>query len=291
MNSIQQTVYAIKSLIYSMAGVEPEIDEKSTVNESLDIMGSARPTLDERVKFGVLIAGNGGISCTQGNPARPNIRPRNHLATDANVFTPLPFAIRPVDDDLGATERGQYCLRKEISLPEGNMYAYYGLRIPIHKDNLQVNLVKVTKEDGTIIETPFVPDDSNLKPTPVDLPTENAIIASDVSIRISALMRVTLNARVVGEMVEAAKLLYDGDETAALISELGLCTGADRIISTPSSDGQIQFTESVGTQVYTFATDLLSLYYNKKEYVIDFDIGNQIPLLSKESIPTLTTIP
>ncbi len=291
MNSIQQTAYAIKALIYSMAGVQPDIDSKSTINESLNILGDARPTADERVKFGVLVAGNGGLTCTQGNPARPNIRPRNHLATDVNVFTPLPWAIRPVDDDLSTSERSQYCLRKEITLPEGNQYAYYGLWVPLTKENLAVNLIKVTKENGMVIEVPFVPDDSNLKPTPIDLPTESAIIASDVSVKISALMRINLNSLIVSEMVEASKLLYDGDETAALISELGLCVSAERIITVPGSTGQIQFKESIGTQPYAFSSDLLALYYNKKEFVIDFDIGNQIPLLSKESIPTITTIP
>ena len=62
-------------------------------------------------------------------------------------------------------------------------------------------------------------------------------------------------------------------------------------VSVPSTDGQIEFSESIGTQVYTFSAELAALYYNKQELTIDFDIGSQIPLLARESIPTIVTIP
>lgn len=291
MNSIQQTCYGLKALIYMLTGVDPDIDKSATVNENLAIFANERPTSNEPIRLDTLVIGNGGFTCTPGNNGRSRIIPRNHVATNASLFENMPFVLRPVDDDLSTTEREDFCLRKEVSHGGKNYYGYFGYNMNITKDNLIVNMIKVTKEDGTVIETPFVPDDKDLHPKPIDLPTESAIVASDVSVRISALVRVTLNERIVREIVDAAKILNNGDETSAIISEMALCTSAKRRVSVPSTDGQIEFSESIGTQVYTFSAELAALYYNKQELTIDFDIGSQIPLLARESIPTIVTIP
>ncbi|MNV80201.1 hypothetical protein D3C71_1737930 [compost metagenome] len=75
------------------------------------------------------------------------------------------------------------------------------------------------------------------------------------------------------------------------MSEFALCTGADRTVSVPSTSGSVNFLETIGCQAYSFSMDHKALYYNSQELTLDFDLGNQLPLLGTASIPTLNVIP
>ena len=291
MNSIQQTLYGLSSVLYSLAGVQPTIPPMETVNERLTILPDLRPNITEQVKLGVLMIGNGGYGCVAGNGGRPKIRPHNHTATDAAPFEPMPFVLRPANDDLNAGERARYCLRKEVEVGGELYYGYYGMRLRLTKENFKVTKLEISKVNGIVQEKIFEADSSNISPTPVDLPPNQAIVAADRAVRVTAPIEVVLDRLVVEEIIEASKILNGGDETSAVISEFAICTGADRLVSVPSTEGQIQFTESIATQVFSFASDLIALYFNKKEQTVTFDVGAQIPLISVESIPTITTIP
>lgn len=291
MNTIQQTLYGLSTMLYTLADIQPTIPPMETVNERLNILPSARPNITERVKLNVLVIGNGGYGCVSGNAGRPKIRPHNHTATDAAPFEPMPFVLRPANDDLNASERTRFCLRKEIEIDGELYYAYYGMYLRLSKENFKVTKVEVSKVNGLMEEVEFVADSSNINPTPVDLPPNQAVVAADRSVKVTAPIEVVLDRTVVEEIIEASKILNGGDETSAVISEFALCTGATRLTSVSSSEGQVQFTESVATQVFSFASDLIALYFNKKEQSVTFDVGGMIPLISVESIPTITTIP
>lgn len=291
MNKHQQTAYGIETLIYRLFGLPPIIDPYTTINERLSIMGDSRPTDTEPVTMSVLIAGNKGHKFAPGVQGIPLIGVVDHMATDASLYGPLPLALRPMDEDLSPTARTRYCLRKVLEHNGTNYYAYYGLRLPIGRDNISVQKVKVTRSDQGVTEEPFIPSNDNLFPEPPTLPDSGGITASDVSVRVNALLRVTLSASDIKEFVEAVKVLYDGDERYAVISEFGLCTGANRVVETSSTGGTINFTESIGTCVYAFTMEHKALFYNTQELSIDFDLGNQIPLFTKQSIPTMNVIP
>lgn len=291
MNTIQQTLYALSTMLYSLADVQPTISPMETINERLNILPDARPNVTERVKLGVLTIGNGGYGCVSGAGGRPKIRPHNHTATNAAPFETMPFVLRPASDDLTAGERSRYCLRKELEVDGELYYAYYGLYLQLTKENFKVTKLEVSKVNGLMEEIEFVADSSNTNPTPIDLDPGQAMVAADKSVKVTAPIEVILDRAMVEEIIEASKILNGGDETAAVISEFALCTGATRLISIASTDGQVQFTESIATQVFSFASDLIALYFNKKEQTITFDVGGQIPLMSVESIPTMTTIP
>lgn len=291
MNSIQQTFASIENMLYSITGVTPEIKRYTQMNERLDIEANARLGADEPVRLGVLVIGSGGHTCAPGSNGRPRIAPRNHTAENLSTFDPVPFVLRPVEDDLSVSERNKYCLRKEIEVSGKLYFAYYGLRLNITKDNFKVTTLKVTTENGVEEEVAYETDSNNIFPEPVDLPVNGAVVASDVQIRVTAPITIHLDFNTVSEFVQACKILNDGDETTAVISEMALCTGANRVVPVNGTDGTIQFRESIATQVYCHAADMLALYYNKKEANITIDLGAQIPLISVESIPTINTIP
>lgn len=291
MNSIQSTLYGLSTMLYSLAGVQPTIPAMETINERLTILPDARPNESERVTLGVLTIGNGGYGCVTGNQGRPKIRPHNHTATNASPFDIMPFVLRPANDDLNTSERTKFCLRKEVDVNGELYYGYYGMRLKLTKENFKVTKLEISKVNGVIQESIFQADSSNLSPTPVDIPPNQAVVAADRAVRVTAPIEVILDRLIVEEIIEASKILNGGDETGAVISEFAICTGANRLVSVPSTDGQIQFMESIGTQVFSFASDLIALYFNKKEQTVTFDVGAQIPLIATESIPTVTTIP
>lgn len=292
MNTVQATAYGAKLLIHNLIGKTPVIDNHSTMNERLDVEPSARPTSTERIKLGILMAGNKGHVNVTGNNGVGLTSPQNHLATDASLFGPVPWCMRSVaDGDLTLAQRERLALRKLINVAGVDYFAYYGLRIEIDPDEVNVEMVKMTTEDGQTKEEPFVPDTSNLYPDPITLPVAGAVTATDVKIAIKAIFEVPLSANDIAEYVNVAKIFNGGDERYAIISEFSLCTGADRTVQVTSTQGQVNFLESIATQVYCFAADYKAVYMNDQTLNIRFDIGNQVPLLGTASIPTLKTIP
>lgn len=291
MNKHQQTAYGIKTLIYRLFGLPPIIDPHSTVNERLQILPDARPTDSEEVTMAVLVAGNKGHKVAPGVDGIPLIGVVDHTATDASLYGPLPLALRTMDDDLTPASRARYCLRKQLTVDGINYFAYYGLRLPVGPDNISVQMVRVTRTEQGSEEEVFIPNNENLFPEPPELPDEGGITTSDVSIRVNALLRVTLTSQDINEFVEAVKTLYSGDERYAVMSEFGLCTSSSRMIETNSTSGTINFNESIGTTIYAFTMEHKALFYNTQELSIDFDLGNQIPLFAPQSIPTMNVVP
>lgn len=291
MNTIQATIYGSKLLLGLLFGHNPVIDANSTMNERLGINGNDRPVAGEQVKLAYLVAGNKGHRSVPGTDGIALTSVVDHMADHASLYNPVPLCIRPTDNDLSLTERAKYCLRKEMTIGGVNYYVYYGLRLHITPDDITIAMKKVTKEPGSPdIEVPFVPNQSNLYPEPTELPATGAVTTTDVSLVASAIVRVTLDQNAITEYVNAVKILYNGDERYAIMSEFALCTGADRNYTVNSSVGPINFNEVVGSQVYSFSMDHKALYYNSQELDLDFEVGNQVPMLATQSIPTLETI-
>lgn len=292
MNTIQASIYGAEALIYMLLGHTPKMDPFSTINERLNISPTARPTSSEPVRLGVLVVGNRGHRSTPGDGGIALTSVVDHLATHAAPYNPTPFCLRPVDEDLSLSERAKYCLRKELEHGGVNYYAYYGLRLNITEDDVEVKKKKIiTNEDGSVTEELFVPTNADLYPTPVELPVVGAVTTTNVRVAAFCSIRVSLLEKEIEEYVNALKILHNGDERYAIMSEFALCIGADRQLTVNSSIGSINFLESIGTQVYSFSADHKVLYYNSQELTMDFEVGNQLPMLAVASIPTLETIP
>lgn len=290
MNTVQQTGYGVKALIYKLFDLQPEIDTNSSINERLSIMASERPTINERIKMGVLVVGNRGHRNVQGTGGIAKTSIIDHMANHASLYNHMPFCVRRADNDISISQQARYALRKEQLIDGVNHYLYYGYRLNVSAADITVQLLKVTKENGQEIIEQFIPGQNDLAPVPVELPTSGAVTTSNVQLRARAMLQVRFTKNDIEEYVNGAKILYGGDEGYAIMSEFGLCTQADRTISVPSTAGVVQFKESIGTQVYTFTADHRPVFYNSQEMTIEFDVGNSIPLLSTASIPTINVI-
>jgi len=290
-NTIQSTLYGAKTLVHLLLGHTPVIPSRTTFNERLGIQDAAKPSANEKVYLGVMTVGNKGHRYEAGDGGIALTSVIDHLANHASTYNPVPFALRRVDDDLSATMRAKYCLRKEMMVSGVNYYAYYGFRLDIDPADVSVVMKKVTIENGVRTEEIYTPSTADLYPEPVELPVVGAVSTTDVNMAVSAVIRVRLDELAIQEFINAAKIMHNGDERYAIMSEFALCTAADRTISVPTTSGNTNFLESIGTQAYSYSMGHKALYYNSQELTLDFDLGNELPLLGTASIPTLNTIP
>lgn len=292
MNKHQQTAYGLETLIRQLCGLPAATEEYSTVNERLNILSGAQPTANEKITLGVLIAGNKGHGLVPGVGGIALLSTEDHLANHGSLYGQLPFAIRDIDSDLTLAQQQRFCLRKVEQVNGVNKFVYYGYRLQMSADNVVINKWKITRNaEGAETWEPFVPSNEDLYPTPPTLPDLGAITASNVSIKVEAIITVVLSEVDINEFVEAVKILYNGDERYAVMSEFALCTNANRIVEVQGSAGFINFNESIATQIYAFTMEHKALYYNTQRLEIKFNVGNQIPLFATESIPTMEVIP
>lgn len=291
MNYSQNTLYALRAMVKYLLGQTIDPPQHTTINERLDIQGTAKPTDTEKLQLGVLIAGNKGHVMVPGVEGIGLTSVKDHLATHSSLFAIMPMCMREVDNDLTLAERQRYCLRGEREKDGIRYYTYSGIWIEGNLADVPVEMIKTTKEpDQPSVEVTYVPTTEDLYPEEIVLPSTGAITTTDVSVGIRALLPVSLNEWFIENYIEAAKILYNGDERYAILSEFALCTSVKRLISVPSTAGNVNFNESIGTQVYAFSADYKAVYYNTQKLDLVFDVGCQIPLIGTESIPTLETI-
>lgn len=292
MDSVQQTGVGLEWLIHLAFGLHPPLEAYTTVNQNLEIFPNLNATAEERSKLNVLTVGNRGHGCAPGKGGVSKSTRNLHLATDNGIFNFLPFALRPADDDLTLEERAGYCLRKQVELDGIAHYGYWGLWVSVTRDDLSINKSLITKVEGEPERVePWVPNRDNLYPEPMEIPNQGAVTATNTVLRVQGMMRVSLTPKAIDEFVNAIKLLYDGDEGYAIMSEFALCSAVERRVDVPGSTGMISFMEAITTRIYTHSVDHKTVYMNTQSLDLDFDVGNAIPLLAKESIPTVTTVP
>lgn len=291
MNTIQATLAGHKTLVHMLLGHTPEIPNNTSLNQRLGILDTAKPTSAEKVYLGYLVVGNKGHRNVTGDGGVGLTSVLDHTATHTAPYGPIPFVLRRITDDLPKAQRDLYVLRKLITFSGVQYYAYYGMRMNISPADVTVATKKVTIVDSKEKEEVYTFTTSDLYPEPVTLPVSGAISTSPVSVKVTCPIRVSFGEFAIAEFVNALKILNNGDERYAVMSEFSLCTGADRVIQVPVNTGTSNFTEVVGCQVYNYAMDHKALYYNSQELNLDFDLGSSLPLLAAQSIATLTTIP
>ncbi len=188
----------------------------------------------------------------------------------------MPFLLRAPDDDLTVAERAAYGLRKIISINNENYVAYYLKRIPI--DNEPVKMLHHTVVDGQVVTVPFTPDNSNLHPEPTEPQAVGAITTNGTYLTTSALMNIHFDANDVRELTEVAKIMF-GSVERALISELCLVAGSDRVLSV-TDPGQQAFNmnEVVQAHIVTHITGLWPVAYQSEGFRYALDLGANEPL-------------
>lgn len=207
-------------------------------------------------------------------------KPTPHRATDMGLYKPLPFIMRPVDDDLTDLEKAKYGMRVLKTLPGNEKYwAYY-----LYKLNLTNTVPEpfiTTTVDGVSTQDPFVPSNSNLTPTPPAVPNDDIQAASGQYASVTALVPLELDATAIAEIVNCAVLLY-GDASLAMITEIAVVSAITKSVPQLDQTGTPQpglpYYEALRATVSGFISADFSASMNSNLFGMILDLGTDDPL-------------
>lgn len=278
MESVVRSIWGSYLQSNELLGIPHDIKEFSTLNEKFAIQSGIAIPPGTYPKVQYFCIGNGGHQMTMGTDNIPLTKINQHKATDAALFKHLPFVLRTVDNDLTPVERAEYALRKEEVYNGVTYIAYYLRRIDMSAVVSQIDYRSVL--NGVITSTPYVPSTSSLSPTPTLInPTGVNVLAGDY-ITTTAMVTVSFTEQQVAELLNVANIIF-ADDNYAIISEIGLCCGADKVINvTSGGGGSFNFNEAIGVQVISFISSMHIAKYTTAGIEKFLDIGCNEPLLN-----------
>lgn len=282
---VTRTVYGAGMQTAQYMGKPYQVQENSTLNEKFGIQVNNLPSNDERHAVRYFCIGAGGHRVVTGADGVAYTTPNHHEAVDAACFKHMPFVLRETTDDLSQEQRAKYALRREETHNGRSYFAYYGKRLDL--DTVEVNLQKTTVDGSNQTSEPFVPTASNLNPQPLSetADEDNVIEASGEYVSGSAVVTIDFNAADAEELRRVAQILY-GDENYAVISEIALVGGVDRVVTGPGpGNNQINYTEVLAAQITTFIACYYQLNMQNNGFTFTADIGITEPLYALDSTP------
>lgn len=240
---LKRVLYGVSGNLEQILGLEAINDTSSTLNTKYGVQPATLPSTHPTLSyFGI------------GNKGKRNIdssnlsQPQEISAENMDIYGPLPIRCVPVEQDLSDTERANYAMREIITAPNGDKYVAYWLKL-LTKVSSKVQFFKL---DSSGNQQTYVPDYSNLSPTPPTTTTDGT--AADVGSEINAVAVVTVELSG-SELAEGINVLYGGDARYATISEIGLYTGTPQSVTTTDAQSNMfSYTESVMTQLHTHYT-------------------------------------
>lgn len=274
MEPVVRSVYGAALQTAMLLGVPHEIKPNTTLNERFDVEKNAVHPEGVWPRVGYFCIGNGGHMLSSGVDGIPFVKSRQHEATNANLFKPLPFVLRPITNDLTPIQRAKYAMRRQETHGGQLYYAYYLKRM----DNASLDVTMQTRiiDKGITTTSDFVPSTADLVPQPVALPNTGAIPVTSTYITVSTLLALNLTAEDCKELLDVASIMY-GDQNYAIISEIGLCSGVDKVLAL--NDGS-NYKESIATQIVSFISAFHQVAFTASGISGLFDIGSNEPLMT-----------
>ena len=213
-------------------------------------------------------------------------RPIPHETTHTGMYNQLPFVLKLPSEDLSATERDKYRLRKVVTI-NGVTYIAYYLKV-LNLSNTVPKLELRTTEDGVTTSSSFEFAPSSLKPAMPLIGSNQVLVTSGDAVAATARIKFEITAQDAEELREVARIIYS-DENYAIVSELSTVTGVDRIVTGEVNGVNIQYNEVIGAQIASFMSTYYPFSILRNGAEIDLDIGNVEPLLAlvdRSSLPT-----
>lgn len=261
-SQITKTILGIRNELLAISGITQNPLMDTTLNYKYGIQADIEPADKPKIKyFGVGITGCYNVD--DGNLSTPYIPSMNNM----DLYTPIPFRCVPIDEDLTDVERAQYRMRVKKTFNEVEYWCYY-LKLITFLDT-DVTITRTNAE--TQSEEDYELDINNLNPTPVvasSTGTEGA--SSEVNVSLNCQLTTTG-----AEILESVGIIY-GDPRRANVSEIGVYTGLDQIVTGEDYEGNaLQYTEAIYTQ--------LALHYCSlgQPYVSNATIKNNTLKLGK----------
>ena len=249
----------------------------STLNQKFGVNADVTLEDGEYPYLGYFCIGRGGHAHEAAADSGVNIVPVESLANHSALKKHLPFVCRPLDNDLGDIEREKYALRV-IEEHHGVQYAVYYLR-RLELDAAEPIVEVIVLEDGEIVSrTPYTPSINDLSPQAITINQGDYIPTEGKHLKAYATVNILFTEADVQEVLNAVAIIYQ-DESYGIISEIGLCSGVDRTVSSPDGiGGTITMKEACVVQLNNAISTLQPINFSKSKFNVDIDVGSAEPL-------------
>lgn len=277
MKSIVRSVYGAALQTAEYLGLPHIFLPHSTLNEKFNVNAAMVPANTDipRIKYACI--GNGGHSVVIGANNIALNKPIQHKPRHSGLYRHLPFVLRPLTNDLTVQQRAKYRLRTVVTI-DGTAYAAYWLKV-LDLSGSVVESDYYTVNNGVTTSTTFAPNSNDLNPTPPDLSSTGVVSTSGDYIAASSKVPFDLNADDILELGNVANIMY-GDKDYAIISEIGLCSGVDKVVTGDFNGVQASYTEAIGVQIANFVCTYLPTQYLDNDLALEFDVGSVEPMLT-----------
>lgn len=226
-----------------LLGIDYPILDNTTLNQLLQIQQNALIPSGTFPRAQFYCIGNGGHKAVSGSDGFPYLENIPHDPKDTGLFRLFPFILRPITNDLTVLQRAKYALRRietHNNLPHA---AYYLKRLDM--SGVTVDLQSRVIENGVTTTTDFVPSPASLTPTPAAFTNVGSNALTAEYLVAAALLSTAFTQDECTELLDAATIIYS-DTNYAVISEMGLCAGVNKVITLPNNTN---FTEAIGVQI------------------------------------------
>lgn len=276
MEIIQRTIYGAQLQTSQLLGLPVNILPHSTLNEKFNINPAVALAPDEIPRLKYITIGNGGHKFVTGADGVGLPSVIQHSPRNAALYNHLPFILRPIASDLTAIERSKYRLRRLETHGGVDYVAYYLKEIDFTTTNNILELRTVV--DGITTATEFTPTLSDLSPAVPAISPTGVISPTGDYIASTAKVPFILNTNDITELLNVANIIY-GNENYAIISEIGLCSGVDKIVNGNFNGVTTSYTDAIAVQIVSFINSFFAAKFSNDGISVTFDVGSSEPLL------------
>ena len=254
-----------------------EIKSHSTLNEKLNIHNDIVLSDTDMPSVKYVTIGNGGHKMVMGTNNISKPEPIQHTPRHCGLYNHLPFVLRLPNNDLTPSQRLNYRLRRIETHDNISYVAYYLKLLDLSETVPQLELRSVT--DGVITSTTFSPSIADLNPTPPPLNPGGIITTTGDYVAATAKVPFSMNSDDIAEFLNVANIIY-GDVNYAMISEIGLCSGIDKVVTGNFNGLDSSYTDAIGVQITNFISSFFAANFSNGSINVILDIGNVEPLLT-----------
>ena len=270
MESVTRTIYASHLNTCKSLQRPFSILPNSTLNQKFNLFKDELPSINEYPVLGYIGIGNKGATYEVTDTNFILTTPVPHLPRDASLYNFIPFIVRNINNDISSTERIKYRLRVPITIGGTTYVAYYLRTLSI---NDLIPTVELRNVDGENITTSsFTPTLSDLSPNHPNISNSNLNTANGDYLVSTAKINFQLNANDIQEIMDACNILF-GDPRYAVINEIAIVTGIDKILQGTFGGTTSNYTEVIAAQIATFISQYHALTTNSTKVEIDLDVG------------------
>lgn len=279
---IVSTIYGVELQASMFLGNPYRIRQGTTLNEKFGVQSGITHNVGTYPKMSYFCIGNGGHRSKVGADGIEVGESLQHTPRHAALFKHLPFVIREPNNDLSPHERERFALRKVEDFNGRTFISYYLRRLNLEtvSTELQYQSIVIENDDAKVKTTAFEATAADLNPIPEPLSTVEVNTLAGDYVRCESIVTIPFSKWDLDELKNAANIMY-GSDNYAIISEIGLVSGVDKVVEASNAgSSNFNYKEVISAQIVAhISTDFRARYHNK-DADLSINIGASEPMYS-----------